>query len=245
MPRVRVNGISIYYEVFGSGKPLIFIPGFSTDITRYSWIIGRLSKRRKVIAIDNRGSGRTDKPDTAYTVDTMADDVSALMKKLVAGGADVLGFSMGGSIAIDLAIRHPGQVKRMVLISTLAESIPESLPLRFIRMLLRIPIIGRIGTRHSQPYYSSVRQLEALKKFDATKNLYKIRSPTLILHGKRDSIVPHRMATNMHSGIRNSRIITLDEGHMMIFFRHGRLAREVLAFLEGSANMPDGHESHR
>src|SRR5208337_2487529 len=120
MPTVKVNDINMYYEVSGEGEPLVLIAGLGTDLTVYERVIGCLSKKFRVLAFDNRGVGRTDKPDIPYSIEMMADDTAALMNAAGFRKAHVLGISMGGRVAMGLALQHPEMVRSLVLASTFA-----------------------------------------------------------------------------------------------------------------------------
>jgi len=117
MPIAKVNDINMYYEMHGGGEPLVLIAGLGTDLTVYEPIINELSQKSKVLAFDNRGVGRTDKPDAPYAIEMMADDTAALMSGVGIEKAHVLGISMGGRIAMALALQHPDKVKSLVLTS--------------------------------------------------------------------------------------------------------------------------------
>ena len=121
MPTINVNDINIYYEVHGEGEPLILIGGLANDITDYTdhtTIIPELSQHYTVIAFDNRGVGRTDKPDAPYSIEMMAEDTVGLLDTLGITKAHLLGISMGGRIALALTLRHPERVNALVLAST-------------------------------------------------------------------------------------------------------------------------------
>ena len=120
MPEAQVNGITISYRVEGRGEPLVMIMGYSG--TRDSWIFQKrpFRKRHRVITFDNRGVGKTDRPDAEYTTRMMADDTVALMDHLKIDRAHVLGVSMGGMIAQEVALNYPERVLKLVLGCTLA-----------------------------------------------------------------------------------------------------------------------------
>ena len=120
MPKGRVNGINISYKVEGAGEPLVLIMGFTG--TRRGWIFQRPSFRKhfQLVTFDNRGVGGSDKPSGPYTMRAMADDTIGLMDHLGVDKAHILGVSMGGMIAQEVAINHPERVRKLVLGCTFA-----------------------------------------------------------------------------------------------------------------------------
>jgi 3-oxoadipate enol-lactonase len=122
MPRAFVNGVNISYEMEGQGDPLFLIMGFAG--TRRAWIFQRMALKRhhQVISFDNRGIGDSDKPCEPYSTKTMADDTLGLMHHLGIHSAHMLGVSMGGMIAQEIAIGHPERVRKLVLGCTFARS---------------------------------------------------------------------------------------------------------------------------
>jgi len=118
MPIARVNGINMAYDVSGHGEPLVLIMG--PGGTRQSWFFQKraFSKHFKVITFDNRGIGKSDKPDEPYTINTLADDTVGLMNHLGIDKAHILGVSGGGRVAQEVAINYPQRVIKLVLAST-------------------------------------------------------------------------------------------------------------------------------
>jgi len=113
-----VNGLKMYYEVHGSGEPVVLLHGaFMTITNNWDGWIGELSKTRKVIAIEMQGHGRTADTGRDFTYDNLADDVAALLDYLKIPSADILGYSLGGGVALNCAIRHPDKVHKVVSIS--------------------------------------------------------------------------------------------------------------------------------
>src|SRR5579862_3541680 len=110
----------MYYELAGAGPPLVLIGGLGVDISECGQLIDALSTRYRVLAFDNRGAGRTDKPDEPYTVRQMAADTAGLMQVLGIERAHVLGMSLGGRIALDVALEYPQRVRTLILVSTSA-----------------------------------------------------------------------------------------------------------------------------
>src|SRR5262245_48857213 len=113
-----VNGLKMYYEVHGEGDPVVLIHGsFMTITNNWTGWIGELSKTRKVIAIEMQGHGRTADIDRDFSYENLADDVAALVDYLKIPRADLMGYSLGGGVAMQCAIRHPEKVRRVVSIS--------------------------------------------------------------------------------------------------------------------------------
>lgn len=114
----NVNGLKMYYEVYGNGKPIVLIHGSYMNIPmNWSHIIPLLAKDRKVIVAEMQGHGRTRDIAREFSYEGMADDVSGLLKHLKVDSADILGYSMGGGVAFQVAVRHPEQVRRLVVLS--------------------------------------------------------------------------------------------------------------------------------
>lgn len=113
-----VNGIQMYYEVYGAGRPLILIHGGgSTIMTTFGTILPQLAKTHKVIAVEMQAHGHTGDRDAPQTFEQDADDVAELLKQLNIPSAHIFGFSNGGHTAIEMAIRHPAMVSRLVIAS--------------------------------------------------------------------------------------------------------------------------------
>ena len=115
-----VNGLKMYYEVHGSGDPVVLLHGaFMTITNNWTGWIGELSKTRKVISLEFQGHGRTADIDRDISSANLADDVAALLDHLKVPRADVIGYSMGGGVAMQCAIRHPDKVRKVVVISSM------------------------------------------------------------------------------------------------------------------------------
>ena len=114
-----VNGIKVYYEVYGEGRPLVLLHGaFYTIEMNWGQLIPELSKTRKVIAIEMQGHGHTPYSDRKLDVVTLASDVAGVMDYLKVDSADVAGYSMGGSVAYQFAVQSPKRVRKLVIISS-------------------------------------------------------------------------------------------------------------------------------
>jgi pimeloyl-ACP methyl ester carboxylesterase len=114
----RVNGLDLYYEIHGDGEPLILLHGGVGAIEMFGEVLRLLAEGRRVIGVDLQAHGRTADIDRPMTFEAMADDVAALIKHLGLGESDVMGYSLGGGVALRTAIQHPEVVRKLVLVST-------------------------------------------------------------------------------------------------------------------------------
>jgi pimeloyl-ACP methyl ester carboxylesterase len=112
-----VNGLSMYYEIYGEGRPLVLLHGAYMTIDMLGALLPGLAAKRRVIAAEQQGHGHTADVDRPITYEQMADDTAALLAHLGVGDADIVGYSMGGGTALQLAIRHPAVVRKLVVAS--------------------------------------------------------------------------------------------------------------------------------
>jgi len=187
---LKIRGIKMYYEIYGSGEPLLLIHGNGGSIGSFAGNIPYFSKKYKVIAVDSRSQGKSYDPQDSLSFEMMADDFAALLDSLHIKSAYVLGWSDGGINALLLAMRHPAKVKKLV--STGANLWPDS-----------TAIIGSLW-KEEKAYYDSSFQ----KTFSSTEDknswklflldwfqpnitlssLHSIKCPSLIVCGDHDLI---------------------------------------------------------
>ncbi len=220
MPVASVDGLEVYYELHGRGEPLVLVEGLG--YSRWMWFkqLPAFSRHFLTLVYDNRGVGRTAKPDHPYTIRMMADDLAGLMRELDLGRAHVLGVSMGGFIAQELAINYPEMVKGLVLACTSfggSHSLP--MPEQTLRDITEVEGLSReevirrglaigltdgylerkrkefdrmVSWRLAEPVprYAWLRQFEACLAFDASGRAGTIRAPTLVVTGDLDRVIP-------------------------------------------------------
>ncbi len=229
MPTVQVNGIQMYYELHGAGEPLALILGLGLDLSEWGVIIEPLARHYQVIAFDNRGAGRTEKPDQPYTAELMAEDTVGLLQALGIERANVLGVSLGGRIALALTLTHPERVARLVLVSTSARVHGWPWWFGLAGLLSNAPLLR---SAHPQPRYAYLRQRAVSAGFNCADRLGEIHAPTLIMNGRRDKMVPYALAEELHAGIAGSQLLPFDGGHIFFLFRERqRFLDAIIAFL--------------
>lgn len=195
-----VNGVKIYYEVYGEGKPLVLLHGaFYTIEMNWGQLIPELSKTRKVIALELQGHGHSPFSDRKLDIVTLASDVEKVMDYLKIDSADVAGFSMGGSIAYQFAVRSPKRLRRLVIISSTYKTNGW------------LPIVNS-GLKDFKPEFFDNTPIKAaydavapdkanwtkflMQMFDFAKesfdvgdsNIAKIAAPVLIISGDNDGV---------------------------------------------------------
>jgi len=196
-----VNGLTLYYEIHGAGEPLILLHGGVGAIQMFGEVLPSLAQNRQVVAVDLQAHGRTADIDRPLSFELMADDIAVLIKHLGIEEADVMGYSLGGGVALRTAIQHPEVVRKLVLVSTPFQRdgwYPEILA-----------GMGQMGTQIAEqmkqtPMYQLYASIapkpqdwpvlltklgELLRQdYDWSKDVAAIKAPTLIVVGDADSV---------------------------------------------------------
>ena len=239
MPDVTANGITIHYEERGEGDPLILIMGLGADGSLWEDHVQEYEKHFQCILMDNRGAGKSDKPEGPYSTKMMADDTAGLMDALGIDKAHVAGISMGGAIAQELALNHPDKVRSLVLVSTWAKcnnyavtvfehfrKIRETArPDNFLELLqlwifappfyesniddLRQGQQDAADNPEPMPQPSFSAQCDACINHDTVGRLDQINAPTLITIGDKDIFTPPAFSEYLHENISGSEIFWL------------------------------------
>lgn len=194
-----VNGLKMYYEVYGAGKPIVLIHGSFMNIPmNWAHIIPLLAKDRKVVVAEMQGHGRTKDIPRAFSYEGMADDISGLLKQLKIDSSDILGYSMGGGVAFQMAVRHPDQVRRLVVLSgTYAHNgwwpdVEASFATFTGDMFKGTPIQKQYDSLGNDParfndYIKKVLSID-LKPYDWTNQVKKIQAPIFMVIGDADGV---------------------------------------------------------
>ncbi|NCD69519.1 alpha/beta fold hydrolase [Mucilaginibacter agri] len=197
---IPVNGIKVYYEVFGNGKPLVLLHGaFMTIDANWGELIPELSKTRKVIAIEFQGHGHTPFSDRKFDLATLASDVDSVMNYLKVDSADVAGYSMGGSVAYQLTIQNPKRVKKLVIISStykstgwapqVTEAFKNMKPEMFTNSPMKTAYDAAAPDKTKWTKFIAQMLAFIASPFDmGDNNIAKITSPVLIISGDNDGL---------------------------------------------------------
>lgn len=236
MPTFIRQDASIYYEVRGAGAPLLAIAGLASDSQSWGAGAAMLARTRQLILVDNRGCGRTRGSYTRIGVADLADDCAALLAHLGIAHAAVLGHSMGGFVALELALRHRERVSRLVLAATVAASPARTNALlhdwaqrleagadaaSWFRELFRwifsaavyddertMDELTRLALAYPYPQSAADfrRQVEAIAAFDRRADLPRIDVPVLVLAGANDVLFPRDDVTALARGLAQARL---------------------------------------
>jgi pimeloyl-ACP methyl ester carboxylesterase len=141
VPDIDLGGARLHYAASGAGDPILLIPGLGLDHSYYRFGIPLLARSMQVLAVDPRGIGRSTKSPPPYTVEAWADDFAAMIDRLGFGPIHVLGSSLGGSMALALAQRHPGKLKSLIVVGGFSE-LDRATELNF---RLRLRLIEKLG----------------------------------------------------------------------------------------------------
>jgi pimeloyl-ACP methyl ester carboxylesterase len=227
VPDAYNGDVRIHFEISGTGDALLVLPGLGVDSRELRGLVEPLAKDRTVVVVDNRGVGRSDKPDEPYTIELMAADAIAVLDAAGIERASVLGYSMGGRIALHLAITHPQRVDRLVLLATGARTIATWNR----NLLFAVSPYLPVGPTPRQPVFAFKRQRAASQGYDGRRRLPDVQAPTLILHGRRDRVAPPELAEELREGIPDSRLEWYDGGHVRPVFKPGPIVDALRGFL--------------
>jgi pimeloyl-ACP methyl ester carboxylesterase len=250
MAKVNVNGCRFYYEVHGQGDPLVLIMGLRRNAEWWYRQIPALSQHFQVIVFDNRGAGRSDKPVMEYSMRLFAQDTAGLMEALDIPDAHILGISMGGYIAQELALNYPAKIRSLVLGCTgcggdrAVIMSPERMekftankglkPEEILRKDMdiyfsdhyvsqnpeKIEEFVEISMRHYQPADAFFRQFDACQRHDTGDRLNRLSLPTLIMTGDDDPLVPPQNSHILKKMIAGAELSVFAGGRHCFFMEY-------------------------
>jgi pimeloyl-ACP methyl ester carboxylesterase len=241
MPTIQSNGIHLHYTERGSGEPLLLIMGITADGSVWEPHAAEWEKHYRCILPDNRGVGKSDKPSGDYTTAEMADDHAGLLDQLGLDKVRVVGVSMGGAIALQLALRHPDKVKSMVLmcpwarcdamtkgifehmVDCKARFTPEEFSL-YIQLLIfsksswdneekraELEEGRRQDPPFPQPLHGLAGQAAACINHNVYDQLGSIKAPTLVIGGQQDIFTPPWMGEEIAEAIPGAELFLYEK----------------------------------
>ncbi len=253
-----VNGLRIYYEIHGSGTPLVLLHGGLGSTGMFDPILPALAKTHRVIAVDLQAHGRTADIDRPFSFPAMADDVAGVLRQLGVEKADVMGYSLGGGVAFHLAARHPELVRKLVLVSipfrrdgwypevvaAMAHVGPEA-----AEPMKQSPIYqlyARVAPRPDDWPGLLTKMGDLLRQdYDWSADIAKIPAQVLLVYGDADAVRPEHMVEFYQrlgggkkdagwdrSGMSTARLAILPGVTHYDIFMSPALAATVLGFIE-------------
>jgi pimeloyl-ACP methyl ester carboxylesterase len=233
----EINGIKMYYEVYGEGKPLVLIHGGGSTIqSSFGRVIPLFVKHRKIVAVELQAHGRTSDRDQDESFEQDADDVAALVKKLHIDQADFFGFSNGGTTALQIAIRYPQLVRKLVLGSALCKR--NGVPPQFWDMMKGAKIENMpdelkkayLQVRNDPKGLQTMHDKDVKRMVNFTDIpddlIRSVKAPALIIIGDQDVITPGH-AVEMHQLISGSELAIIPGVH-------GEYIEEIATLSKGS-----------
>ena len=262
MPKARVNDIQIYYEVHGNGQPLTLLCGFGGDTSHWRYMLPGLAAHFKVILLDIRGTGQSDKPEMDCTMYIYANDVFELLNTLGIEKTNLLGVSFGGGLSMRFALEYPEKVMRLILVSTGAEPDPyinriienwmlvqekigrwEQLRLASLHIFApdmfkcnpeRIREIEEASMKIPASLEARKRQAKAAATGAVTLDMISaIFHPTCIICGREDILSRPALSEHIQQKIDGSRLFLIDgAGHGLIWEKPEEINQVIIDFLE-------------
>jgi 3-oxoadipate enol-lactonase len=265
MPLIPVRDIEIWYERAGAGPPLLAISGSRGDLRRKPNLFDSpLRENFDLLAYDQRGLGRTSKPDQPYPRADFADDAAALLDAIGWDRVAVLGVSFGGMVALELALRHPDRVARLALCCTSPDTLQHLAPEERGRLMVPLSdtrndaawaarnpeaLAERTRAQSDDPYadepnhaIGSRRLMEARASHDTWDRLDRIACPVLIAGGRYDGIALPETQERMAARIKGAELRMFQGGHLFLW-QDGSAFPAVAEFLAGEAPVPSSSGS--
>lgn len=236
-----VNGVSLYYATIGHGSPVVLLHGGLSNSDYWGHQVRALARRHQVILVDSRGHGRSTRDARPYGYDLMADDVVALLDRLRVAKADIVGWSDGAILGLDLAIRHPDRVGKVLAFAanTLTSGVQENVEKNptFARFIARAG--GEYARLSPTPkeYDSFVEQISRMWETEPNwteAQLKSIKAPVLIVDGDHDEAIKRAHTEYIAATIPGAGLLILPNASHFAFLQDPALFNAaMLGFLDG------------
>ncbi len=259
MPKIKAEAITLYYEEWGQGEPVLLLHGLGSSTQDWELQIAAFAERYRVIAVDLRGHGRSDKPRGPYSIPLFAADIASFLQALKISSVHLIGISLGGMIAFQLALNAPELIKSLIIVNSVPKMILQTFDDRY-QLWRRMAITRLMGMRRMgqflaprlfpKPEQAEFRQqiaerwaqndkrayLAATKSFvgwDITDRLDKITCPTLVVSADED-YWPVSEKEAYTALIPNARLMVFaDSRHATPIDQADKFNTAVLQFLDG------------
>ncbi|HAT8179280.1 TPA: alpha/beta fold hydrolase [Legionella pneumophila] len=264
MATVKINGVDIYYELYGQGKPLVLIAGYCCDHTFWNAMLPELSEEFQVLIFDNRGIGQTKDNGELFTLEAQADDIMAFLDQLGFRYPSILGQSMGGTIAQLIAKNYGKKIDKLIILNSVAKFntranramesllnlrkenisfdllIEAGIPWFFSSEYLAEPknIATFKENLKNNPYPQSIqdqeRQFRTIPPFDSRGWLHEIEVPTLVIAAEEDILTLPAESQQLAKGIPKAQYIKIPGGHSSPLEQPTIVNQAILKFLTSS-----------
>src|SRR5215468_9392475 len=246
----EVNGLKMYYEIHGSGQPLLLLHGAFGFVEGWATVLPALTKTHQVIAVELQGHGHTNDLDRPLTYEQMAEDTAALLNQLKIKNADFFGYSMGGTVALAVAICHPELVRKLTIYGSCAGRMKDTYDPETYKQFLSLstdfapPVLKEPYDRMAPDPKRWPVLVTKIKNMGRDFNGYSaaelkaIKAQTLIMMGDRDAVRPEH-AVEMYRLIPNAQLAIFPGGdHFLLFSNPEKLLSTLLPFLNASSTEP-------
>jgi pimeloyl-ACP methyl ester carboxylesterase len=241
----RVNGLKMYYEAHGTGEPLVLLHGAFGTAEGWGTVLPNLVKSHRVIVVELQGHGRTADIDRPLSFEQMAEDTAALLQQLKIQKTDVFGYSMGGGVAVALAIKHPNLVRKLAILgagtgATKDTYDPESYkqfksmtPENFNFPQVKDPYLKLAPDPSKWPVLvSKIIKMDDNFKGFAEKDVKSIKAETLVMMGDHDAVRPEH-AAEVARLIPNAQLAIIQGGdHFVLFINPDKVLSILMPFLD-------------
>jgi len=258
---IDVNGVNYYYELHGKGKPVVFITGYSSDHTFWTFMLDAFAKNYQVLLFDNRGVGQTKDSGEMLTAEIMAESTIELIHQLGLEKPHVVGQSMGGTIAQMIGINHGHVIDKLIILNSVSKwnavtnfcfnalikmrkaDVPLDCQIDAVMPWVRggdflndtnkmkLAREAIINNPYPQSLEDQIRQTHVLKTFDSKHLLNKINNPTLIAYAEEDLIALPRESKELVKDIKNATGQLLPGGHGSPIEAPNETSKAILNFL--------------
>ncbi len=257
MAKQEVNDVIFYYEKYGDGSPpIVFISGYTSDHNLWKPFAEKLAEKHEILVFDNQGIGKTEDKDEELTAWKMAENVKALVDKLNLKKPILVGYAMGGNIALAYAILFPDELTQLVMLSSTAKWSSEAV--EYVKTLYDAQKDGETKTHYKllydkcfgdqykektsfkeftelmnsapkiQKLSDNLRQINVLEKFDAEERLSEVKVPVLVISPEEDFLAPPKDGELLVKGIKNAKQIIIENTGHAPFLERPSVIAELL-----------------